>query len=91
LKLNGQPAHAPFSAGEVQVTLETPTTLQILWDQQGVSLICDTKTDICRFQVLGWHHGQVSGLLGSNDGEIVNDIITPDGEVSVLHSNNEYK
>ncbi|CAG0924597.1 unnamed protein product, partial [Notodromas monacha] len=81
VKLNGQLTNVPFRSGDVWVTKETPVTLQVNWEKEGVTLLCDTRSDFCRFRVTGWHHGRVSGLLGSNDREPVTDMLSPSGEL----------
>jgi hypothetical protein len=82
VKLNGQPVNVPFRAGKVWVTMESPSLLQVNWDEEGVTLTCDTVEDFCRFRVTGWVHGRVTGLLGSNDRERVTDMLSPSGEVT---------
>ncbi|XP_054390682.1 uncharacterized protein LOC100440962 isoform X2 [Pongo abelii] len=48
----------------------------------GVSVSCDVPTGLCSLTLGLWQHGISAGLLGTNDNEVGNELMLPDGSMA---------
>ncbi|KAK2543908.1 hypothetical protein Q9966_002757 [Columba livia] len=51
-------------------------------NQEGVSVSCDFRFDLCTVTLAGWHHGISAGLFGTNDNEAGNEWTLPNGSLT---------
>ncbi|TSS97525.1 Vitellogenin [Bagarius yarrelli] len=72
--------HTPFSNPDVTVTREL--NFLTVSNKKGLWVMCDRSLSICSVTLNGWLHGISSGLLGTNDNEVGNDYLLPNGSQS---------
>ncbi|KAB5579798.1 hypothetical protein PHYPO_G00199100 [Pangasianodon hypophthalmus] len=76
----------PFINPDVTVTREL--NLLTVSNRRGLLVSCDPTLSMCSVTLDGWLHGISSGLLGTNDNEVGNDYLLPNG--SQAHSVDEF-
>ncbi|XP_058251674.1 apolipophorins isoform X3 [Hemibagrus wyckioides] len=78
--------HTPFTNSDVTVTREL--NLLTVSNRKGLLVTCDPSLSTCSVTLDGWLHGISRGLLGTNDNEVGNDYLLPNG--SQAHSMDEF-
>ncbi|KAK3567891.1 hypothetical protein QTP86_027307 [Hemibagrus guttatus] len=78
--------NTPFTNPDVTVTREL--NLLTVSNRKGLLVTCDPSLSTCSVTLDGWLHGISSGLLGTNDNEVGNDYLLPNG--SQAHSMDEF-
>ncbi|XP_053486076.1 apolipophorins-like [Ictalurus furcatus] len=67
----------PFINPDVTVTREL--NLLTVSNRRGLLVSCEPSLSMCSVTLDGWLHGISSGLLGTNDNEVGNDYLLPNG------------
>ncbi|XP_074052215.1 uncharacterized protein LOC141495122 [Macrotis lagotis] len=53
-----------------------------LSNENGVMISCNIHSDLCSMTLDGWNHGISAGILGTNDNEVGNDLLLPNGSLA---------
>ncbi|XP_043855212.1 uncharacterized protein LOC122752259 [Dromiciops gliroides] len=53
-----------------------------LSNDNGAMFSCDIHSDLCSMTLDGWNHGMSAGILGTNDNEVGNDLLLPNGSLA---------
>ncbi|XP_053394173.1 apolipophorins-like [Mercenaria mercenaria] len=78
VKVDGQPTELPYRSERLTIfrsgnTITLDSTI-------GLSVVSDFSSDYHIVGLSGWYYGKVGGLLGNNDNEPNNDVMSPEGE-----------
>ncbi|XP_047657702.1 uncharacterized protein LOC113644112 isoform X2 [Tachysurus fulvidraco] len=77
MEVDCRSVHTPFVNSDVTVTREL--NLLTVSNRRGLLVTCDPSLSTCSVTLDGWLHGRSSGLLGTNDNEVGNDYLLPNG------------
>jgi hypothetical protein len=64
-----------------------------IFSKAGVEISCDPNMVVCKFEVNGFYHGQLRGLLGNGNNEPYDDYTAANGKIVLSESDfgNSYK
>ncbi|XP_053351528.1 uncharacterized protein LOC128521637 [Clarias gariepinus] len=77
LEVDCRSVQTPFINPDVTVTRELDVLT--ISNRRGLLLSCDFSLSVCSVTLDGWLHGTSRGLLGTNDNEVGNDYLLPNG------------
>ncbi|XP_053537772.1 uncharacterized protein LOC108267234 [Ictalurus punctatus] len=77
MEVDCRSVQTPFINPDVTVTREL--NLLTVSNRRGLLVSCEPSLSMCSVTLNGWLHGISSGLLGTNDNEVGNDYLLPNG------------